>query len=313
MDISPITTLTVNPAIDHIFTVDTLTLYNKNLIKRAATFYGGKGINVAYALGKLHTACMATGFIGRKDLAPLTQKLASVSVSAHFIAIPGNTRANYKVMDMQSGKDTEFNQPGFLIESEDLAKLNNLLTNLVIKNHWLAISGSLPEGVGAVFYPETIHMAAQAGMKTCLDTSGEALRAGAAAKPTLLRVNHSELEEALGKKMDAQADIIAGMRELIDSGIEMVVVSLGKQGVIGCKGSEAWSVSVPEVKVTSLTGAGDTLTAGCLHCLIQGKSFSEMLKFGSALATASTLKAEPGDFDPRELNEILEQTKLKEL
>jgi 1-phosphofructokinase family hexose kinase len=313
MDISPITTLTVNPAIDHIFTVDTLTLYNKNLIKRAATFYGGKGINVAYALGKLHSSCMAAGFIGLEDLAPLTQKLASVSVNANFIAVPGNTRANYKVMDIQMEKDTEFNQTGFLIEPEDLAKLNDLLTSLWIKNQWLAISGSLPAGADAAFYPETIRMAAQAGMKTCLDTSGEALRAGAAAKPTLLRVNHSELEEALGKKLDVQADIIAGMRELIDSGIEMVVVSMGKQGVIGCKGSETWSVSIPEVNVTSLTGAGDTLTAGCLHCLIQGKPFSEMLKFGSALATASTLKAEPGDFDLHDLNEILKQTKLKEL
>ncbi len=313
MDISPIITLTLNPAIDHIFSVDTLSLYNKNLIKSTSTFYGGKGINVAYALGKLRSACMATGFIGRKDLAPLTQKLSSVSVSAQFIAVPGNTRANYKVMDVQSGKDTEFNQTGFLIEPEDLVKLTDLMKSLWIKNHWLAISGSLSAGVDAAFYPETIRKAARAGMQTCLDTSGEALRAGAAAKPTLLRVNHSELEEAIGKKLDAQTDIISGMRDLIESGIEMVVVSLGKQGVIGCKGSETWSVNVPEVKVTSLTGAGDTLTAGCLHCLIQGKPFSEMLKFGSALATASTLKAEPGDFDPRDLNEILEQTKLKEL
>ncbi len=309
----PITTLTLNPAIDHIFTVDTLSLYNKNMIRDISTFFGGKGINVAYALGKLGGNCTAAGFIGEKEQAQYTQKLASVSVKTSFIPVEGETRQNYKVMDLKTRKDTEFNQTGFSIQSEDLARFRALLPGLLVHSSWLAISGSLPAGVDNAFYAEIIHLAGQAGVKTCLDASGEALRAGLAAKPALLRVNRSELEEAASRKLEEPAEVLTAMRALIESGIEMIVVSMGKQGVLGSNGSENWAVSVPAVPVVSLTGAGDTLTAGCLYSLFQRKSFSEMLRFGSALATTSTLKLEPGDFDPQDLAAVLKQTALKKL
>ena len=306
-------TLTLNPAIDHILKLDSISLYSKNLVEKAFTFYGGKGINAAYALGKLGASCVAAGFIGEKELAPLTQKLDSVSVKTRFLAIHGNTRENFKVMDIQAKKDTEFNQPGFTVGPEEIIKLNAVLSGLFQQCNWLAISGSLPPGIDETYYAEIIRRAKGCGVKTCLDTSGKALRAGIAAQPALLRINLAELEEALGRKLDRQPEILAGMNELIDAGIEMVIVSMGKRGVIGCNTHEAWLVNVPEVKVTSLTGAGDTLTAGCLHALSTGQSFNEMLLSASALATASTLKMEPGDFDPQDLLKISKQTTLERL
>ena len=313
MENFPIITLTLNPAIDHIFTVDTLSLYNKNLIKDTSTFYGGKGINVAYALGKLGCDCTAAGFVGQKEQVQFTRKLASVAVNACFIPVGGKTRENYKVMDLAVHQDTEFNQPGFTVNSNELTGLMALLSDIFKRSTWLAVSGSLPEGVDISCYAEIIRLADRSGVKTCLDASGATLRAGLAAKPAMLRINRSELEEALNRKMDEPAEVTAGIHSLIDSDIEMVIVSLGKQGVIGSNGSESWSVSVPEVPAIGLTGAGDTLTAGCLYGLSQGKSFSEMLRFGSALATAGTLKLEPGDFDPQDLEVILPQTTLQKL
>lgn len=313
MDNPNIITLTLNPAVDHILAVDTLSLYNKNQVKLAFTFHGGKGINVAYALGKLGARCSAAGFIGKGDLSPLQQKLASVSVSASFVPIHGETRANLKIMDMAAGQDTEFNQPGFTIQASDLQRLDALLSKVFHAGDWLAVSGSLPPGAPDDYYAHIISQAHQAGMKTCLDASGAALRAGVAAKPILLRINLSEMEELLGRQLNEITQIVPGMHELLAGGIGMAVISMGKRGVIGSNGRQIVRAIVPAVNVASLTGAGDTLTAGCLHGLARGDSFSQMLRFASALATASTLKMEPGDFNAQDLSRILEQTRLEAL
>ncbi|NPV41822.1 MAG: 1-phosphofructokinase family hexose kinase [Anaerolineae bacterium] len=313
MNNSRIITLTLNPAIDLSFAVDALTVYDKNLVDESSTFLGGKGINVAFALGKLGDACLASGFIGRRELVSYRRKLAAVSVEADFVPVNGRTRVNYKVMDRSVNKDTEFNQPGFTVSPAAVARLARSLSAQMPAAAWLALSGSLPLGAPVSIYADLIRLAGQSGVKTCLDASGPALVAGLAARPALLRVNRAELEQALGRDLNDQGTLAAGMRELIASGVEMAVISLGKDGVIGSDGRQTWLARVPAVKPLSLTGAGDTLTAGCLHCLTRGMAFSEMLRFGSALATASILKAEPGDFDPGDFSGIFEKTTLRQL
>lgn len=313
MNDSRIITLTLNPAIDLTFSVDALSVYDKNLSDESSTFLGGKGINVAFALGKLGAACLAAGFVGRRELASYRRKLAAVSVESDFVPVNGRTRVNYKVMDRSVNKDTEFNQPGFTVSPAALARLERALSAHLPSAAWLALSGSLPLGVPASIYADLIRLANQSGVKTCLDASGPALAAGLAAKPTLLRVNRAELEQALGRNLGDQGSLAAGLQELTASGVDIAVISLGKDGVIGSHGRQTWLARVPAVKSLSLTGAGDTLTAGCLHCLTRGMAFNEMLRFGSALATASTLKAEPGDFDPRDFFEIFEKTALRQL
>jgi 1-phosphofructokinase family hexose kinase len=308
-----IITLTLNPAIDHIFSVDSLLLYNKNVIRDLLTFYGGKGINVAFALGKLHANCTATGFIGENDLAAVTNKLASEHVKSEFVSIQGSTRSNYKVMDIQKQKDTEFNQAGFSVQPEDINRLQHLFDSLFMDTGWLAISGSLPPGIKAEFYRDLIAAANKSGLQTCLDTSGEALKAGITGKPTLLRINRSELEEAAGQILEDNDQIQSAITRLITTGIEMVVVSMGQKGVLASNSTSTFMAIVPKVEITSLTGAGDTLTAGFLHALTQGKSFQDALLFGSSLATASTLKLEPGDFNPDDHARILKDTIMKQL
>ena len=108
-----IITLTLNPAIDLILTVDTLSLYNKNILAGKQIFYGGKGINAAFTLGKLGIPAAASGLIGAQDLAGLDKKLSTVGIHNAFIPIDGITRSAYKIMETATNRDTEFNQAGY--------------------------------------------------------------------------------------------------------------------------------------------------------------------------------------------------------
>ena len=283
-----IITLTLNPSIDHILTVDSLFPYDKNIIESMRTFYGGKGINVAYALGKLKSACAATGFMGEKEMPIYTDKLSRAGVHCSFIPVQGQIRSNFKVMDNKKGKDTEFNQNGFFIEKYDLERLFANLESLLVDCAWLALCGSLPPGLGNDSYKEIIQIADQYNVRTCLDTSGEELSAAIQAKPTLLRCNLSELQETTKTKFINIQQIIPPIQALLRSGIEMAVISMGKEGVVAGNKGQSFLAEIPRVDVKSLTGAGDVLTAGMLFALSEQKPFKEALRFSSALATAST-------------------------
>lgn len=308
-----IITLTLNPAVDHILSVETLSVYSKNMITDMHVFYGGKGVNVAYALGKLHTECTAAGFLGTREIQAFKEKLSKENVNVEFVPIDGPTRSNFKVMDNSAGKDTEFNQMGFFVKNDNLSNLISTLDKLLVGTAWLAISGSLPRGVPTDIYKEIILRAKKQNVKTCLDSSGPALQAGAAAKPSLLRINRTELEEIYGQSLGSISNTVAAIKELTLSGIDMAVISMGAQGVLANDGSSTFLIEVQKVTPKSLTGAGDTLTAGFLHALTLGKTFRDALLFSSALATASTLKLEPGNFSTEELDQMLKKVSIKKL
>ena len=306
-------TLTLNPTIDHILTVDSVSLYNKNILTGKQIFYGGKGINAAFTLGKLGIPATAAGLIGAQDLAGLDRKLSGVGIHGAFVPIDGATRITYKIMETATNRDTEFNQTGTRVPKKDLEKLESAIKKLFNTHQWLALCGSIPTGIPEDFYASLIEMSKPLGIITCLDASGEPLIQGCRAAPDILRINQSELGEILTREITNTPETISAIRTLQETGIGKVVVSMGAEGTLGYNGEKMWQVRVPQVEIRGLTGAGDAMTAGLIASFFQGKSFADSLRFSSALATASTLKMEPGDFDHDNLEDIFRKTTIQEI
>jgi 1-phosphofructokinase family hexose kinase len=308
-----IITLTLNPSIDHILTVDTVTPYNKNILTGKQLFYGGKGVNTAFTLGKLGIPATAAGLIGAQDLAGLENKLSDVSIHNMFVPINGTTRSAYKIMETATNRDTEFNQDGTRVPKKDLEKLESSFNKLLNTHHWLALCGSIPAGIPDNFYASLIEKCKPLGIITCLDSSGKSLIQGVRAIPDILRINQSELKEILAREITSTPETVSAIKTLQETGVGKVVVSMGAEGTLGYDGENMWQVRVPQVEIRGLTGAGDAMTAGLIASFSQGKSFTESLRFSSALATASTLEMEPGDFDHDNLEDILGETTVQEI
>ena len=306
-----ILTLCLNPSIDSILSLNAIFLYSKNILEGSRLFYGGKGINVAYALGKLGANVIATGFIGKEDEEAFSRKLSAVGVESSLLAVNGQTRKTYKIVESASGKDTEFNERGFTITREDKKNLYTLLDRLLKDARWLILTGSLPPGLPESFYKTLILYAQNRKVKTYLDASGVALQEGAQAKPDVLRINRSELEELVGIKLPDTLSISRAMNEISQKGIRNVVISLGADGVLAADDGRSFRMRTPKVEVKSLTGAGDAMTAGIVYQLSHGIEFQESVRFGAALATSSVLRFEPGDFDADDLHHILLNTVIE--
>jgi len=307
-----ILTLTLNPSIDHILLTEQIQWNNKNILNSSQVFMGGKGINVAYTLGKLGAPAIACGLIGEDAIKALTRKMEQQGVIVRF-AIADDTRHSFKIMDRKNGKDTEFNQRGIPVSSEQIRQLLTIVENSLDGAQWLILSGSLSPGIPHGIYTDLIEQCHQKGIFSVLDTSGEPLKSGLEAKPTMLRINRSELEEIFPGRDHTPAAIKTSFEAIHRRGILYCVVSYGSEGAIGSNGELIWKIGVPSLKPISLTGAGDAMTAGLVASLAKGKTFKESLRFSSALATASTQQLEPGDFFHKDLEYVLQATTIEHL
>jgi len=305
--------LVINPAVDQILTVKTFTPFTKNQVHSGNKYIGGKGMNAAYVLGRLGADCLAMGFTSAEHQEAFKNRLVTVGVNTQFIPVDGKTRENFKIVDLSIGRDTEFNQPGFHIAESDIEKLFTQIEKKIHHYSWLILNGSLPLGAPVDLYARMIDLAHSLGVKTCLDASGDPMANGVTAKPDILRGNLYELEELCGHSLEDKTQIAGELVRLHQTGIQYVVVSLGSQGVIGFDGVDLLCASAPELSPVSLTGAGDAMTAAFVHQIGEGHPFWDALAFSAAVASASVLREEPGDFSMEDTQNLLKIIRVERL
>ena len=75
---------------------------------------------------------------------------------------------------------------------------------------------------------------------------------------------------------------MAAVRNLLDHGPEIVLVTRGAKGVVAASKDEVVEIDAYDVSVSDTTGAGDTFNAAFLYAIIQGYGLEESVKFGNA-------------------------------
>lgn len=140
-----------------------------------------------------------------------------------------------------------------------------------------------------------------------LDTSGEPLRRGIAARPDLIKPNADELARLTGSREPLRATRDARRR-----GAHGVVASLGPDGMLAVTPDGVWQASPPAKVLGNPTGAGDSAVAGLLSGLVEGLSWPDRLRRAVALSTATVLSPTAGDFDRAAYEELLPRVGIEE-
>ena len=115
-------TVTLNPALDALVFVERLRVHAKNIARDKRVFVGGKGFNVAKALAALEIPVTALGFVGRADAEFFRNALEPRGIRFAPIPIAG-TRTNLKITEIDTGEETEINEPGVPVTPAELAAL----------------------------------------------------------------------------------------------------------------------------------------------------------------------------------------------
>jgi tagatose 6-phosphate kinase len=286
-----IVTVTLNPALDLTYAVDTLVPHSTHRVAAVAERPGGKGLNVARVLRALDEPVLATGLLGGATGDRVAHQLAAEGVRSSFVRIKGETRRTVAVVDRADA--TGFWEPGPTVTPGEwslfVAEFRELLAPATV----VTLSGSLPPGVPIDAYASLIALATAAGVPTLLDTSGPALLAGLRAGPSLAKPNIDELATVLRRPgpqglADAVRALAAGP----------VVVSRGSAGLVAITSDEVWECAPPVAIEGNPTGAGDACVAALARGLRDRTPWPELLPDAVALSAAAVAAPEAGAFDP---------------
>ncbi|ALV35007.1 1-phosphofructokinase family hexose kinase [Streptomyces sp. CdTB01] len=294
-----ILTVTLNTALDITYRVRGLRPHASHRVSEVTERPGGKGLNVARVLAALGHEVTVTGFTGGSTGRSVQEQLARTQgVVDALVPVGGPTRRTIAVVDERTGDTTQLNEPGPTIAPAEWAAFQEVYEDLLPSMSAVALCGSLPPGVPVGAYAGLVRAAKAAGVPVLLDTSGEPLRRGVAARPDLIKPNADELAELTGSHEPLRATQDARRR-----GARAVVTSLGRDGLLAVTPEGRWRATPPTHVHGNPTGAGDSAVAGLLSGLVEHLPWPARLSRAVALSAATVHAHTAGEFD----HEVYEQ------
>ncbi|WP_328914058.1 MULTISPECIES: 1-phosphofructokinase family hexose kinase [unclassified Streptomyces] len=301
-----IITVTLNAALDVTYRVPALRPHTTHRVLDTAERPGGKGLNVARVLAALGHRTTVTGFAGgpagdelRRGLAadPYAERLTDA-----LVQVAGTTRRTVGVVDTASGDTTMFNEPGPTVSPAEWADFVDVYRELLTAGDVAAVAlcGSLPPGVPVGAYAELVREARASGVFVLLDTAGEPLRRGLAARPDLIKPNADELAGLTGFSEPDRA-----ARDARRRGARAVAASLGPDGMLAVTEEGDWRALPPGRLSGNPTGAGDSAVAGLLSALAEGLPWPQRLARAVALSAATVVAPAAGEYDAAAYEELL--------
>ncbi|MFF8993309.1 1-phosphofructokinase family hexose kinase [Streptomyces sp. NPDC014983] len=288
-----ILTVTLNTALDITYAVRSLRPHASHRVSEVIERPGGKGVNVARVLAALGHEVTVTGFAGGDTGRAVRERLAGTAgLTDALVPVAGATRRTVAVVDERSGDTTQLNEPGPQITPAEWGAFLDRYDELLPGASAVALCGSLPPGVPVGAYANLVRGARSSGVPVLLDTSGEPLRRGVAARPDIIKPNADELAELTGSHEPLRATQDARRR-----GAHAVVASLGAQGLLAVSPEGRWHAAPPITLHGNPTGAGDSAVAGLLSGLVEKLPWPDRLACAVALSAATVQAPGAGEFD----------------
>ncbi|MFF3330329.1 1-phosphofructokinase family hexose kinase [Streptomyces sp. NPDC002888] len=296
-----ILTVTLNTALDITYRVPVLRPHGSHRVSAVVERPGGKGLNVARVLAALGHEVTVTGFVGGATGRVVQEQLAGVpGVGDALMPVAGATRRTIAVVDERTGDTTQLNEPGPAVMPAEWSAFQEAYEDLVPAASAVALCGSLPPGVPVGAYAGLVRTARTANVPVLLDTGGEPLRRGVAARPDIVKPNADELAELTGSHEPLRATQDARRR-----GARAVVASLGPEGLLAAAPEGRWRAVPPARVHGNPTGAGDSVVAGLLSGLVEHLPWPDRLARATALSVATVLSPVAGEFDRAVYEELL--------
>ena len=300
-----ISTLTMNPAIDKSAQVNQIEPDKKLRCQEPVFTPGGGGINVARAIHNLGGEAKAIYPAGGPTGDMLEQLLEKENIHQYRVKTKNWTRENVSIIEETTNNQYRFEMPGAPLNEHETAQSLETFLKESQAADFLVASGSLPEGVPDDFYAKIAKKTQGTHPKLIIDTSGESLKKLKGSGVFLLKPNLREFREFTGLKLLSEEDQKQAGRELVNNGTcEVLVLSLGPDGVLLVTHDFQIRFRSPKVAVKSRIGAGDSTVAGIVLGLTQDMDLKEAVMFGISCGASTVMS--PG-------NELCQKSEVERL
>lgn len=278
-------TVTFNPSLDYIVSVDHFRPGLTNRTDSELILPGGKGINVSTVLGNLGIESTALGFIAGFTGREIRRAVEEYGVKADFIELSsGLSRINVKLRSIEG---TEINGRGPDIAPDDTERLVAKLRSLE-EGDVLVLAGSIPSSVPDDIYQRIMKELSGRKILIVVDAGKELLTNVLPDRPFLIKPNHYELGEIVKAELTTREEVIPCALELKRRGARNVLVSMAGEGaVLAAEDGKVYQAPAPKGRLINGVGAGDSMVAGFLAGWLEKKDYEHAFYMGLAAGSAS--------------------------
>lgn len=309
-----ITTITLNVSVDKAYYIKgSIVPGTVARVVKCRNTAGGKGLNVARIADFCGEKVTAAGFIGGFNGAYVKDLLDRDGISNQFTKTKAETRSCINIL-AEDETSTEYLEPGETVTEEEVSRFFKDLDQMLESADVFTISGSIPAGVPKDIYAKMIGKIKEKGKQVILDTSGEFLKEGIKAGPTMIKPNDEELEAILGVPIENRQQTIDAAKEMRSQyGIQYVVVSLGGDGALLVGEEGIFHGKPPVLKAVNTVGCGDSMVGAFAVAMKRKMKVKEALAYAVAVSAANAVNPETGHIRMEDVEEILPKVMVEEL
>jgi fructose-1-phosphate kinase PfkB-like protein len=286
----------LNPAWQKILEIPALRPGEVNRARTVMHLASGKGMNAAKVLRALGHEVSLLQVLGGDNGKRCQAACAALGIKSLHAWVGAETRQCVTVLEA-NGLATELIEPFSFEASKVEEQLLAELPAAADAFDAIVVSGSIPAGVPNHVYDALLKRFTPrvAIWDAVLEISPASLE-----KVTCVKVNRKEYE-AMQAHMGALGDR-APIFMVTDGGGEAAMLRGGR---------EVRRFSIPRLEqARNPIGAGDTVTAGLTHFLLQGVEPAEAFRRGLAMGSASCLRLEPAEYDAAKYEYLLDLVRL---
>ena len=280
-----ICTVTFNPSLDYIVSVDDFQLGMTNRTSSELILPGGKGINVSIVLKNLGLDSTALGYVAGFTGEELIRRLTEFGVNADFIKINhGMTRINLKLKSIDG---TEINGQGPKIGTDKVDLLMKQLGELG-QGDVLNLTGSIPSSMPDDMYEKIMARLDGKGVMIVVDATRDLLVNVLKYHPFLVKPNNHELGEIFGVELKTRQDVIPYGKKLQEKGARNVLISMAGEGaVLVAEDGQVFEKPAPKGILVNGVGAGDSMVAGFMAGWMEKQNYEHAFHMGISAGSAS--------------------------
>lgn len=278
-------TVTFNPSLDYIVTVEDFKLGMVNRTCEEIMFPGGKGINVSIVLKNLGMDSTILGFTAGFTGKEIQRRVTEMGCKEDLIPISnGLSRINLK---LRSNEESEINGMGPVIDEEAINALYKKL-DLLKEGDVLVLAGSIPSSMPETMYRDIMKFLENKGVMIAVDATRDLLVNVLPYHPFVIKPNNHELGEIFHVTLKEKDDVIVYAKKLQEQGARNVLVSMAGDGaVLVAEDGSVYTSEAPKGKVINSVGAGDSMVAGFLYGYLTSHDYKTAFKMGISSGSAS--------------------------
>ncbi|QDU80660.1 Tagatose-6-phosphate kinase [Polystyrenella longa] len=300
----------LTPAWQQIMVFNDLKLDDVNRATEVHWCASGKVLNCGLAIHSLGGNAVTFSPAGGMNGEAMKRRFEKSGARAVWIDSTVETRVCTTVISQTDNRITELVENSRNMPQQELDAYLSCIEQAADDFNLFVLTGSLPEATDPNYYRSILE---KCDKPAICDFRGPGLRAILDMNPLVVKPNRSELEMTLGRPLESETDLLAGMQELLEAGAQWVLVTQGGEDLYLASINKSYKYSSLAVPVVNAIGCGDCFTGGLAWALDAGMSVPDAVPFGIAAAADNLQQLLPAELNERRVRNLAAQVKRTEI